>query len=532
MPAGGLRRPNPLMPEIELNPEFALALELMGRGEHSLFITGKAGTGKSTLLQYYCEQAKSKPVVLAPTGVAALNVGGETIHSFFRFGIDITPEKVSKSRRSKENTAIYRKLDAIIIDEASMLRADLLDCVAIFLRKYGPRKGNAFGGVRMIFVGDLYQLPPVVKSDEREIFRTLYETPYFFSAHAFKQVPPQIIELQKVYRQTDEDFVDLLNQVRKNTLAEEGLQRLNQRTQPGFEPEKDELYISLTTTNRNADRINEEKLSSLPGKTVVSFAEISGELEPSSYPTGIELSIKPGARIMLLNNDENRRWVNGSLGEVVSIGTDSDKQPRLVVRLDECEETVSVERHAWSVIRFMLHEGVIATETVGTFTQLPLRLAWAVTIHKSQGKTFDRIILDLERGAFASGQTYVALSRCRSFEGIVLRRPVKPGSIRTDWRVQKFLTAYAYRDSEAAMPLEEKIEVIRGAIEAGQRLSIKYLKPDDTESRRVIQPFEVGEKFYKEKGFLAVTGYCEMRRAERNFRVDRILELEVVEPGE
>ena len=180
----------------------------------------------------------------------------------------------------------------------------------------------------------------------------------------------------------------------------------------------------------------------------------------------------------------------------------------------------------------MLHEGVITSETVGTFTQLPLRLAWAVTIHKSQGKTFDRIILDLERGAFASGQTYVALSRCRSFEGIVLRRPVKPGSIRTDWRVQKFLTAYAYRDSEAAMPLEEKIEVIRGAIEAGQRLSIKYLKPDDTASRRVIQPFEVGEKFHKEKGFLAVTGYCEMRRAERNFRVDRILELEVVEPDE
>ena len=514
------------MPTIEINPEFARALERIGTGQGNLFITGKAGTGKSTLLEYYRDNATDTPVILAPTGVAALNVGGETVHRFFNFGIDVTPEKVRNSRRRPRHPGIYKKLKTLIIDEASMLRADLLDCVDMFLRKHGPSTGAPFGGVQMVFVGDLYQLPPVVTGGEREIFRSVYETPYFFSAEALVDGDLEIIELTKVYRQEDAGFVALLNSVRNDSVGDADVAHLNARVDPAFEPPADVFFISLTTTNRNADRINGNRLASLPGRRCLSLAEISGDFGREQYPTATELAFKTGAQVMMLNNDSVGRWVNGSLGAIESVEGWEQGRHAVKIRLREERAAVNVEPHTWEVIRFVVEAGEISSESVGRFTQLPFRLAWAVTIHKSQGKTFDNVVIDLERGAFAAGQTYVALSRCTSFEGIVLRRPVKRSSIRADWRIQRFLTGYRYRESEQAMPTTEKEAVIERAIREGAEIEMTYLKTDDTMSERCVVPLSVGPQSYRGKSFLGMRAFCRMRGEERMFRVDRILELE------
>ena len=514
------------MQTIEINPAFARALERIASGGRNLFITGKAGTGKSTLLEYYRANAAERPVILAPTGVAALQVGGETVHRFFGFGIDVTPEKVRKSRRKPRRPEVYKKLRILIIDEASMLRADLLDCVDMFLRKHGPKRGAPFGGVQMVFVGDLYQLPPVVTNSEREIFRSVYATPYFFSAMALSDSDLEIVELEKVYRQSDAGFVALLNSVRNDSVDDADVAHLNARVDSAFEPPDDVFFISLTTTNRNADRINASKLASLPGTRSISVAEISGDFGREQYPTATELAFKAGAQVMMLNNDSMGRWVNGSLGAIESVAAWEEGRHAVTIRLRDRHAAVEVEPHTWEVIRFVLQAGEISTESVGRFTQLPFRLAWAVTIHKSQGKTFDNVVIDLERGAFAAGQTYVALSRCTSFEGIVLRRPVKRSSIRADWRIQKFLTGYRYRESEQDMPASEKAALIRRAIKEGAEIEMTYLKTDDTSSERVVVPLSVGPQSYRGKPFLGMRAFCRLRGAERMFRVDRILALE------
>ena len=407
-----------------------------------------------------------------------------------------------------------------------MLRADLLDCVDMFLRKHGPRRGIPFGGVQMVFVGDLYQLPPVVVGEEREIFRSVYETPYFFSAHALAESNLEIIELEKVYRQEDADFVALLNSVRNNSADEADVERLNARVDPSFEPPDDVFFISLTTTNRNADRINGDKLASLPGRRSLSMAEISGEFGREHYPTATDLAFKTGAQVMLLTNDSLGRWVNGTLGVIESVADWGEGgHGGVTIRL-RGEGAVHVEPHTWEVIRFVVEAGQISSESVGRFTQLPFRLAWAVTIHKSQGKTFDNVVIDLERGAFAAGQTYVALSRCTSFEGIVLRRPVKRGSIRADWRIQKFLTEYRYRESEQMMPAAEKEALIQRAIEQEDQIQMTYLKTDDTRSERLVVPLSIGQQSYAGRSFLGMRAFCRLRGEERMFRVDRILALE------
>ena len=513
--------------EIEINPEFARALERMRSGKGNLFITGKAGTGKSTLLEYFRAHAEQEPVILAPTGVAALNVRGQTVHRFFQFRIDVTPSKVRESRKRPRNASLYGNLNTIVIDEVSMLRADLLDCIDIFLRKHGPRRRRPFGGVQMIFVGDLYQLPPVVSGEEREIFRTLYKTPYFFSAAALRNAELDIIELDKVYRQQDARFVEILNHVRNDSVDETDIAALNARLDTSYTPTPDEFSITLTTTNRNADATNDRKLKSLPGKARVSVANIEGEFGREHYPTSVELAFKPGAQIMLLNNDPERRWVNGSIGTIESTRQRDNGGPTVMVRLNDGDSIVKVEPHAWELIRFALENGQIATERIGRFRQLPFRLAWAVTIHKSQGKTFDKIVVDLERGAFAAGQTYVALSRCTSLEGIVLKRPISEKSIRADWRVCKFFTEHWWRESEEKMPLENKMAVIEDAIAEGQRIEMTYLKPDDTRSKRTILPRSVGTESYRGKDFLGMRAFCLLRQDERMFRVDRILTLAV-----
>ena len=512
---------------IDINPQFARAFELLGSGAGNLFITGKAGTGKSTLLYHYRQIAAVEPVVLAPTGVAALNVRGQTVHRFFGFRIDVTPDKVRESRRAPRHPEIYKNVRTIIIDEASMLRADLLDCVDQFLRKHGPVRNRVFGGVQMAFVGDLYQLPPVVTRDEREIFRELYETPYFFSARALDRANLKIVELEKVYRQKDSAFVHLLNRVRNDTVGDDDVRRLNERTRAGFSPPDDGFYITLTATNRSADRINEARLAALPGRAVRSTARIAGEFGREYHPTAVELAFKPGAQVMMLNNDSDHRWVNGSVGVIEHVEEDEDREARVRVRLRDGDDLVSVEPYKWELIRFGFKQGAIVTDSIGSFTQLPFRLAWAITIHKSQGKTFDNVIIDLERGAFAAGQTYVALSRCTSFEGIVLSRPIKSSSIRADWRIQRFLTDYRYAEAERAMTTTDKKAAIRRAIDSNARIAMTYLKPNDTRSERVVVPLEVGTESYRGKQFLGMRAHCLLRGGERVFRVDRILKLEV-----
>jgi len=398
--------------------------------------------------------------------------------------------------------------------------------VDAFLRRHGPVPGNPFGGVQMVFVGDLYQLPPVVTGDEREIFATLYDTPYFFSACALENMEVEIVELQKVYRQKDRAFVDLLNRIRNNTVDDSDLALLNTRVDRGFDPSGDQFYISLTTTNRTADRINEERLATLPGRACTSTAALDGDFDRNHRPAPVELVFKPGAHIMLLNNDSSERWVNGSLGQVQKIAHGENGEFEVSVRLHDSNRVAKVTPHTWELIRYTLQDGQISAEAVGRFTQLPFRLAWAVTIHKSQGKTFDHVLIDLERGAFTTGQTYVALSRCTSFEGIVLRREVRESSIRADWRVQQFLTGHRYRISEETLPLKDKIRFIRNAIEEGRDISMTYLKPDDTESQRVVTPISIGRMTYQEKPFDGMRAYCALRGAERTFRVDRILKME------
>ena len=422
---------------IEITPEFKQALHAISTSRHPVLITGSAGTGKSTLLRHYCESRDSKTVVLAPTGVAALNVGGQTIHRFFSFGIDVTPDTIrtEKVRRFRKNRArLYKALETVIVDEASMLRADLLDCVDAFLRRYGPYPGEAFGGVHMVFIGDLYQLPPVVTGQERDTLLARYRSPHFFNAKSLKSADLNVIELTQVFRQSDRQFIDILHRVRNNQLAPGDLDVLNTRVNPAFRPPGDQQYITLTGTNRAASDINDRNLAALPGKPRTSQAAITGNFTRESYPTDPELNYKAGAQIMMLNNDPKQRWVNGSLATIDKVHANS-----LTATIAASGKTVRVSPHNWEMIRFALNDDAITSETVGTFTQYPFRLAWAVTVHKSQGKTFDRMLIDLDR-VFASGQTYVALSRCTSLEGMVLARPLKPNDIRCDFLVRRFLS--------------------------------------------------------------------------------------------
>jgi ATP-dependent DNA helicase PIF1 len=425
-----------LSTKIEFNPEFKQALEFMDKGDQHLFITGKAGTGKSTLLDYFCSNTKKNIVVLAPTGVAALNVKGQTIHSFFNFYVDVTVDKINNKKVKPRSKKIYSQLDAVIIDEISMVRADLLDCIDAFLKLYGPKADAPFGGIQMIFVGDLYQLPPVVPSAERELFTDFYRSPYFFSAHAFSGIKIKKIEMDKIYRQKDQSFIDMLNKIRNNSVSAQDLKSLNTRYIPDFAPEEDIFYISLTTTNKKADLINDENIDNIEGAIKYSEAEIDGDFGKEYYPTAVDLQYKIGAQIMMLNNDVKRRWVNGSIGVIVGIKDKADEE-YLVVKLQDCKRLVTVERHKWQVFKFKVDGKTIVSEPVGTFTQYPFRLAWAVTIHKSQGKTFDNVIIDISQGTFVSGQAYVAFSRCTSFDGIVLKAPVKKYHIKADNRLMQ-----------------------------------------------------------------------------------------------
>jgi ATP-dependent DNA helicase PIF1 len=462
-------------------------------------------------------------VVLAPTGVAAINVRGQTIHSFFKFKPDITVEKIKKPRKDAKSS-IYKKLDAIVIDEVSMVRADLLDCVDTFLRLNGPSKKDPFGGIQMIFVGDLYQLPPVLKGEEREIFSSVYETPYFFSAHVFSRLKMEFIELEKVYRQHDEHFISLLNAIRNNSITPENLALLNRRYIPDYEPSLDDFFIYLTTTNDMADRINTKQLDKLREDLYKFEGSIDGEFGKEYLPTAVSLQIKIGAQIMMLTNDSLGRWVNGTIGKIKAVNNDGAGAPLIIAELPDGEE-VEITPWVWQIFRFFIEEHKLESEVIGTFTQYPLTLAWAVTIHKSQGKTFEKVIIDIGKGTFAHGQMYVALSRCTSLEGIVLKKPIQKNHIWMDYKVMNFLTGFQYQKAEKACSVDQKIEIIEKAIENQTALHIVYLKPNDEKSTRTIQPEEVGDMEFNGVKYLGVKAFCLTRHGERVFRVDRILEI-------
>ncbi|MCM8822948.1 MAG: AAA family ATPase [Candidatus Omnitrophica bacterium] len=512
--------------EIELNQQFKRALDLLENTDKNVFITGKAGTGKSTLLEYFRSTTAKKIVVLAPTGVAALNVRGETIHSFFQFKPDVTVQTIK--RLKQKCSKIYKELDAIVIDEISMARADLIDCVDYFLRLNGRHPERSFGGIQMIFIGDLYQLPPVVTSKEKRIFREHYESAYFFDANVFKSLSVEFIELEKVYRQKDASFIELLNKIRNNTVTEEDINRLNKKVGVQLDEGENNFVVYLTTLNEMAYRINNEYLDKLPGEMYRWIADIQGEFDKSSFPTDCTLTVKPGAQIMMLNNDPMGRWVNGSIGRVLNVSCSrKEGYDKIAVYLQDGNR-VYVEPFTWEIFHFYYNEktGMIESKITGTFTQYPLKLAWAVTIHKSQGKTFDKMIIDVGRGTFAGGQLYVALSRCTSFDGISLAKPIKKGHIFVDRKIVKFLTNFQYKLSDKEISLEKKIETISSAIARGSSVIIEYLKPTDEKSRRVIKPLEIGKFNFQNKKFLGVRAYCEMRKEERTFRIDRILKIE------
>jgi len=305
---------------IDFNPEFLRALDLMEETDKNIFITGRAGTGKSTLLNYFYSHTKKNVVLLAPTGVAAVNIGGQTIHSFFQFKPNVTLTSIKKRKGSDKNeNSLYKKLTTIIIDEISMVRADLLDCVDKFLRLNGPDSKRPFGGVQMIFIGDLYQLPPVVTSTEREIFRSYYSSPYFFSAKVIKGMDMEFIELEKVYRQKDDEFIRLLNAIRNKSVTDEDIAIFNQRCDQFFQASSDDFYISLTSTNDLADAINEQHLAQLPGKIWKAWGLVEGDFGVESMPTALELKLKKDAQIMLLNNDAYGQWVNGTIGKIKNL---------------------------------------------------------------------------------------------------------------------------------------------------------------------------------------------------------------------
>ena len=415
-----------------MNRRFREIIERLEETSENAFITGRAGTGKSTLLKFFREKTAKNIAVLAPTGVAALNVQGQTIHSFFKLrpGADETQIK----RVYGQAAAVYKKLDAVIIDEISMVRADILDLADKFLRINGPKTGEPFGGVQMVFFGDLFQLPPVLTDAERDVFTARYESPHFFDSEAWKNSIFRTEELNDVFRQTDPEFISVLDAIRSNDVSDEHLRVINERT--GAEI-GDGFKITLVTTNGRADSANMIELDKIRGDEKTYTGRLSGDFAEKNLPTAEGLKLKIGSQVMMLNNDQKKRWVNGDIARVTALGENSAE-----VELPNGEQH-DVSPFTWEATKFVFDETAekIKTEITGTFTQLPIRLAWAVTIHKGQGKTFDRAVIDLGTGTFAPGQAYVALSRVRSLEGLSLRRPIRRNDVFVDRRITEFMEA-------------------------------------------------------------------------------------------
>src|SRR5690625_44641 len=424
--------------DLVLTSEFERALALLHDG-HNVFLTGKAGTGKSTLIRLFHQQTDRRIIVAAPTGIAALNVGGYTVHRLFSFHPTMSVDDVRTGNyRPGAFARTLKSLDTLIIDEISMVRADLFDMVVAALERYGPHPERRFGGVQVVLVGDLMQLPPVVTDHERDHFATRYDTPYFFSADSFRRSEFPTVSLSTVFRQLgDERMTSILNAIREGLFLDQAQVDLNVRAQPEFSPPDDELWLTLAPTNRIVGFRNRQKLAELPGEVIYYSAQTSGDLSSFDLPTDEVLEFKPGAQVMMLTNDAAERWVNGTLGKIASVAHDGGDISVTVEFRDGTR--ASITPHLWEATRPSVSAGALQHEVVGTFRQLPFKLAWAITIHKSQGQTVDRLCVDLTGGVFDFGQLYVALSRCTSLDGLVLKRPVLAKDLRTDRRVHRFL---------------------------------------------------------------------------------------------
>lgn len=491
------------------NFELDVARFIVEKTDMSLFLTGKAGTGKTTFLREVVRYTKKKCIVLAPTGIAAVNAGAMTIHSFFQFGLGPFVQGViepkSDFRINKSKLELIRHLQLLIIDEVSMVRADLMDHIDVELRRI-RRNSKPFGGVQLLMIGDLQQLPPIAHGGEDELLRQYYKTLYFFSSAALKSMKYSCIELKNVYRQTDGHFIDILNHARNCTLTSQDISDLNARYIPGFSPKPEDGYIRLMTHNRQVDYVNETEMEKLDSKPYTFEAAVTGTFPEESYPTADSLTLKKGAQVMFIKNDPERRFINGTLGEVKSIDKNS-----IAVRLAESGTIIDVEPMEWQNIRYQFDEESkeISSKQIGRFKQYPLKAAWAITVHKSQGLTFDKAIIDVH-AAFSPGQAYVALSRCRTLDGLVLGSPVSASVFMRDNAVDAYMnyisrpveelafsSCYEYFEYEKKPEPEEVAPVKKVKVNQEKPKKVNKEEPRDDTGKK-LSTFECSYKLYNQ----------------------------------